>query len=157
MSRLLAWGLILASWSLFTFPALAQNETVTIDFTGLPAQYFGDMCGSGEIGVYPYPVQTVAGPPLYTPYATFTGGEVENRFTDNPPYPAPPLRERYRSLPWCIGDLPTFTIDFRFPVSELSVCVSLGHGGQTYPVLVQRHLSDPGSIHDTDCLAMEPS
>ena len=66
------------------------------------------------------PVQTQSGEPLFTPYATFGGGEVElRRFDTNPP-----INERYRSNPTCNGDLQTITITFRYPVSQLSFGVS---------------------------------
>ena len=99
------------------YPAVAQDSNVLIDFSGYPADRFPTYCRDGYVAdTSNPPVQTQAGEPLFTPYATFGGGEVElRRFDTNPP-----INERYRSNPTCNGDLQTITITFRYPVSYLS-------------------------------------
>ena len=79
-----------------TCPAVAQDSNVLIDFSGYPADVFPTYCRDGYVAdTSNPPIQTQAGEPLFTPYATFSGGEVElRRFDANPP-----INERYRSNP----------------------------------------------------------
>lgn len=111
--NLLSWfGVLILLLVVANCPAVAFDRNVLIDISGpYPNVRFPIACRDGEI--LPVVPQTQAGEPLNTPYATFSGGEVQ--FV---PFDAnPPLRERYKSDPGCSGSLQTITVTFRGPAS----------------------------------------
>lgn len=101
----------------------AAGQSVTIDFE----QFSGPS------------VFTSADPPLTVDVATFTGGQLLNAATFLPADPS----NVYGTAFFCSGCLPTLTIDFSEPVSDVSFLLL---NGQTF-VVTYFIMDDQGDMH----------